>query len=398
MHTKVVLAFSGGLAARVALHVLRMRKGFEVITLTPNLGQQADPEDISDRAIELGAEAAHVSDLRARFAEEFVFPALRAGAVHESGCPLSAALARPLVVAETVKIARQEGCTAIAHGATGLGNDQVRFETAAVALAPDLRVFHPLRDLGLQSFENCLDYAASHDLRPTQGERRRFSIKENLWGVQRDVDPGLDPWEEVPCQGHVLTALAQEACEEAQEVVLGFEEGEPVTVDGRRLEPVELIVHLNELGGRHGIGLVETMEDRLLGMKRREVYEAPAAALLHTAKKALERLVLPRELLGFKPVLSRRYAQLVYDGLWFNELRESLDGFFRVANERITGEVRLRLHQQRIQVCGCRSPYTLVESPAASSSVRGATEGFIDVYSQSQRGRHETWAKDTLED
>ncbi len=397
MPGRVVLAFSGGLNARVALHALRMRRGYEVITFTPNLGQRADALTVSERSLDCGATSAHVGDLRERFGRDYILPALRAGSAnHDASLCLAPALARPLVVAEVVRIAQQEGCRAIAHASTGKGNDQIRFASAAAAIAPDIEVVHPLRELDLHDFAQMQSYAKRHDVPCDLDDRQRFSIRETLWGVVCDTAEDLEPWSDVPSDLRVMTVRPEDATDEAAELVLSFDSGVPIAIDGKQLDLIPLIRRLNDLGGKHAVGRVERVEDRLLGIKTRDVYEAPAAAILHRAKEALEQLVLSRELLYYKRNLSQRWLQLVYDGHWFNELRCALDAFFRYANDPVSGEVRIRLFKGSATASGCRSPFTLFNAGRSGSSGE-IEQGFMRLYSASQQARPEAWLKDISE-
>lgn len=388
---KVVLAFSGGLGTVAALHLLRRRFGSNIITYTANLGQRGSTELLCERALQLGAGSAHVADLRERFATDFVWPALRAGSVCDSGYFLAHALARPLIVAEMVKIAREEGARYLAHGCASKSNDQVRFEVCAAALAPELKVLAPLRDANLLHLEELVEYCERHHLPTRLGEENRFSITSNLLGSSVQLGQAPDAWEEVPEDVYRLTAPLERAPDQADELVIGFEGGVPVTLDGQRPGPVDLLLRLGEVAGKHGIGRLTTVEDRLIGIKMLEVYEQPAATVLHAARAALERLVLSPNMLDYRAYPAKKYAELTYQGFWFSELREALDAFFGKAAEFVEGEVRVRLLKGQCQVVGLRSQYSLYSRALAAPDAEQdefahqAVRGYMETLSQSVR-------------
>jgi argininosuccinate synthase len=399
---KAVLAFSGGLGTMAALHLLKRKKGLSVISFTANLGQKGSTEQAGEKALQIGADSAHVGDLREKFLAHYVWPALRAGAVYESGYALSSALARPLIVAELVKIAREEGADFLAHGCAGKSNDQVRFEASAAALAPDLTVLAPLREFNLLRLDEVRRYCTQNGL-GKDDVGSRFSITENLWGTALEWARAPDPFEPVPEAVYRLTKNPEEAPEKPVEFIVGFERGVPVSVDGVKLEPVPLLEKLNEVAGAHGVGRLVTMEDRLIGIKMREVYEQPAATVLHAAKRALEELVLSRELVLFKQRLSEKYAELTYNGLWFSELREALDAFFEKQCEYVEGEVRVRVWKGAARVTGVRSKYSLYSRGLAAPSSdedefsHDAVRGFMDTISLSLKHQADHWKKEVAD-
>lgn len=371
-----------------ALHVLRRRFGRDnVITFTANLGQNASTEGLCERATQIGAAYAHIADLRERFLRDFVFPALRAGAVCESGYMLAHALARPLIVAELVRVAREEGASIIAHGCAGKSNDQVRFETSAAALAPELQVLSPLREHNLLRRDELIAYCRKHRL-PTKVVDCRFSITENIYGSSCQWDHAPDAFLDVPEDVYHQTRPYAQTPEQGQDVLLSFKEGVPCALDGASLEPVALIDRLRELAGLHGVGRLTTMEDRLIGIKMVEVYEQPAATVLHEARRALERLVLSPELSKFKGIVSRRYAELCYEGFWFSELRQALDAFVANACQFMTGDVRVHLHRGSMRVTGVRSRYSLYRQGLAEPTTEGdefahqAVQGYMETISR----------------
>jgi argininosuccinate synthase len=364
-----------------------MKKGLDVVTFTANVGQAVNLEPIGERAIELGAEAAHIADLRERFVRDFAFPALRAGAVYDSGYFLAKALTRPLIVQEMARIAKDDGCEYIAHGCCGRGNDRVRFEAAAAALAPDLKVIAPLEEWSVKTREAQRRYAERYNMEfALKEDELAPQVDQNLWGIGRAHDAALiDPWAPVPEDLFRITVAPAAAPDDPADVRIGFKAGVPTRLNGKVLKPVEIAEALNALGGKHGVGRRDAIEDRISGIKTREVYEAPAAAILFEAHRHLERLVMAKELIHFNGTLSRKYAELVYEGLWFSELREGLDAFFARTQQAVTGDVRVRLHKGRIEVRGIRSPYSVYDQGLARAAVEcsesEATQGIRDAVS-----------------
>jgi argininosuccinate synthase len=388
---KVVLAYTGGLATSLCIHWLRMKKGLEVVTFTANVGQGVNLEPVGERALELGAGAAHIGDLRDRFLRGFAFPTLRAGAVYQSGYFLGTALTRPLIVQEMARIAADDRCDMLAHGCSGSGNDRVRFEAAAAALAPHLKLLAPLEEWGLTSRADQLRYARRYGMRfvaeegaPEDAWHEAFpSVDQNLWGMARPHDAAqLDPWEPAPERIFRTTTPTAEAPAAPDDLRIGFRRGFPVQLDGKAMKPVALVEALNALGAKHGVGRNDVIEDRIGGVKTREVYEAPAAAILFEAHRALESLVMPKGLVHYKSGLSRRYAELVYDGLWWSDLRDGLDAFFGRVAKKVTGEVRVRLEKGQAVARGVRSPFSLYDRGRALAAIeeRAAPEvpGFAE--------------------
>ncbi|MBI4577645.1 MAG: argininosuccinate synthase [Planctomycetes bacterium] len=385
---KVVLAYSGDLDTAVTLHWLRHKQGHEVATFSANLGQGRYLEPVGEVAIEAGAVMAHVGDLRQKFVEDFIVPVIRSGARYESGYFLSSALSRPLIVAEMIKIAVEDGYEFIAHGGSHLGNDAVRFETCARALNPRIQILAPLREGPFGTYEDLRDYALRNEVRHAGGDAR-FGVERNLWGRSVVCRETRDPWVDIPEEAFELTRRAGEAPAEGVSLTVGFEEGVPRTLNGEPVSRLALLERLNEIGGGHGVGRVVAVENRLTGLKSREVYEAPAATLIHVAHRALEDLTLGKELLHYKPLLSRKYAELVYNGLWFTELRRALDAFFLETQRYVTGEVRLRLQGTSCSAAGVRSDYSLYDhlaQPGAPAPDRSAMKGFAEVVSMASRG------------
>jgi argininosuccinate synthase len=390
--SKVVLAYSGGLDTSVSIPWLREKKGADVVALTVNVGQPGDLEVVRARAEAVGATKALVVDARQEFAEEYLGPALKANALYEGVYPLSTALARPLIGRHLVKVARREGASYVAHGCTGKGNDQVRFDLSTTSLAPDLEVIAPAREWKMTREEE-VAYAVSHGVPVPAGPKTPYSTDENLWG--RSVECGIleDPSVEPPEEVYGWTTSPQHAPDEPIYVNLAFERGLPTAVDGLRIPFHELIVRLNRTAGAAGVGRIDHLESRVVGIKSREVYECPAATVLISAHQALEALVLPRDLLDFKRTVEQRYAQLVYDGFWFSPLRGALDAFVSSTQERVTGEVAMKLFKGTARVAGRRSPYSIYQHGLATYSSgdrfrQEMAEGFIYVWGLPAR----TWA------
>ncbi len=355
---KVALAYSGGIDTTICIHYLREVKGMKVVTFSANLGQPEYLEPLAEQAVDLGASAAHLADLREVFAREYVYPTVRANAVYEQGYYLFSALSRPLIVKELVTIALEEGCDYIAHGSRGIGNDRVRLNNAVKALAPDLEVLMPLEELGLRNPSDDIAYAREHNIPCENVKRALYNVEQNLWGNNIQV-AYEDAWDEAPKDTYLLTVPTDQSPAKPLTLVVGFEAGLPVSVDGEAMAPVKLIEKLNKIAGRCGVGRFDVVENRISGLKTRELYEAPAAAVLHAAQRALAAITLEKDVLHFKDGLSRKYADLVYEGKWFSPMREGLESFFQKVTERITGEVRLSLFKGAMHVTGRKSPNSL---------------------------------------
>lgn len=384
MPRKIVLAYSGGLDTSVAIRWLAEKYDAEVVTLTADLGQGRDVDAVGERALRIGAVAAEVVDARAMFARHFVFPALQAGALYEGTYPLATALARPLIAYLLVETAHKHGADTVAHGCTGKGNDQVRFDLGVQTLDPRLTVVAPIREWSMTRDQE-IAYAAEHGIEIPVTVAKPYSVDANLWGrsIESGVleDPGVEPPEDV----FEWTAALEQTPPEPAVVRVGFEAGVPVSLDGEPLEPVALIDRLHALGGRYGVGRIDHVENRLVGIKSREIYEAPAAVILHLAHAALETLTLTRDAARFKQAVATEYADLIYNGKWFSSLHQDLRAFV-VSNQRhVTGEVRLRLHRGTARVIGRTSPVSLYSRELATYD-RGdafdhsAAVGFIRLY------------------
>jgi len=386
MNQRVVLAYSGGLDTSVAVRWLMENHGVEVIAVAVDVGQAADSggEDwdaIRNRALAAGAVEATVIDARAEMAEDFCVPALQANARYEGKYPLVSALSRPVIVKHLVSEARRHGASSVAHGCTGKGNDQVRFEVGTRALAPDLSVLAPARVWGL-SREDCIEYAAKWDIPLTVTRDKLYSIDENLWGKAIECGVIEDPWNRPPEDVYTMTVPT---ATEPTEVTIGFDAGVPVSLDGRSLTPEPLIAELNGLVGSYGFGRLDMVENRRVGIKSRETYECPGALALLLAHADLEDLTLERDVHHEKLRLEPRWAELVYDGLWFSPLKQALDAFIRETQRHVTGEVRLRLDQGRCWVVGRRSPVSLYDHGLATYDASDTfrhqdAEGFVRLW------------------
>jgi argininosuccinate synthase len=393
----IVLAYSGGLDTSVAVAWLRETYGFEVVTCTGDLGSVKDLPGIQRKAIQSGAKKAIVHDAREPFVKFFLWPALQAGALYEGRYPLATALGRPLLAKLLVDAAREEGARYVAHGSTGKGNDQVRFDLAVGALAPELTVIAPLRGGMKLTREEEIDYAKARGIPVPVTKKSPYSVDENLWG--RSIEAGVleDPWAAPPRDVFQWTVDPDEAPARAKEVVIGFRGGIPMMIDGKAQDGVALIQRLNDLGGKHGVGRIDQIENRLVGIKSREIYEAPAAVVLHLAHRALEDMVLSKESLRSKARIADEYADLIYNGLWFSAHHQDLAAFVRSTQRFVTGEIRVRLHRGTAVVVGRRSEHSLYATSLATYGTgdafdHQAAEGFIGIFGLPLRNQSRTQA------
>jgi argininosuccinate synthase len=385
MKKKYVLAYSGGLDTSVILKWLQVNHDVEVVTVTADLGQRREIEGLRRKALAAGASRVFLDDLREEFVSGYVWPSLKAGALYQGVYPLATALGRPLIARRLVEVAREVGADAVVHGCTGKGNDQVRLEVSVAALAPDLACIAPLREWELRTREEEIAWARKHGVPVAATRKSPYSIDENLWGVAIECGVLEDPWAAPPDDCWQITAGPREAPDAAREVTIAFEEGIPVAVDGVAMDGPSLLAHLNEIAGAHGVGRLDVVEDRLVGIKSREVYEAPAAVTLHAAREALEQITLDRETRCLKADLGQQLARLVYDGLWFSPLRASIQAFVDEAVRPVTGEARVALHRGTATVVGRRSPASLYDQRLATygagdSFRHGSAAGFIDLF------------------
>jgi argininosuccinate synthase len=385
---KLVLAYSGGLDTSVAIRWLKDR-GYEVVALTIDLGEKKDLDAVQTRALRVGASTAYVVDGRVPFLRHFVFPSLQAGAVYEKQYPLATALGRPLIAALLVEIARREGADGIAHGCTGKGNDQVRFDVSTAALAPDLKVVAPVREWDMNR-EDEIRYAKEHGVDVPASVESPYSTDENLWG--RSIEAGVleDPWAEPPAEVFEWTRDPGDCPASPTYVEIGFREGFPVSLDGSQVEAVDLVSQLNAIGGANGVGRIDHVENRLVGIKSREIYEAPAAVILLAAHQALEDITLPKDVARFKEQVAQQWSQIVYDGLWFSPLREALYAFVAHTQRHVTGQVRMKLYRGSAAVVGRKAPEQLYRLELATYGQgdefdQSAAAGFIKLWGMGLR-------------
>jgi argininosuccinate synthase len=382
---KVVLAYSGGLDTSIIIPWLKEHYGAEVIAFAADIGQGSELKGLEEKAIKTGASKCIIEDLREEFICEFALPVLRAGAVYERKYLLGTSFARPLIARRQVEIAEQEGADAVSHGCTGKGNDQVRFELAYKALNPKLRIIAPWREWDIKSREDEIDYAHDRKVPITATKEKIYSEDRNLWHLSHEGGILEDPWNEPEERVYVLTVSPEEAPDKPQYVEIEFEGGNPVAVDNRRLGPVEIVEILNSIGGAHAIGRVDLVENRLMGMKSRGVYETPGGTLLMAAHRELESITLDKETLHYKDMLAGKYAELVYNGQWFTPLRCAMDAFIDSVQTRVTGHVRLKLYKGNIVIAGRKSPYSLYREDFATFAEdtvynQREAEGFINLF------------------
>ena len=374
---KVVLAYSGGLDTSVIVPWLKENYGCEVVTFTADLGQGEDElVGLEENAMASGASKAYVVDLREEFLTGYAFPTMQAGAIYERLYLLGTSFARPVTAKHLAKVAEQEEADAVAHGCTGKGNDQVRFELTVKALSPFLKVIAPWREWDIRSREDALEYAAAHNIPVAQSKKSIYSRDRNIWHLSHEGGILEDPWAEPEEDMFCLTVAPEAAPDEPHYLTIDFQQGVPVAIDGETLGAVELLTQLNELGGAHGVGRADMVENRLVGMKSRGVYETPGGTILYTAHQGLESICLDRDTLHYKEVAGQRFAELVYFGKWFTPLREALSAFVAVTQERVTGSVRVKLYKGTCTVVGRKSPLSLYREEFA-------TFGQDDVYDQS---------------
>jgi argininosuccinate synthase len=382
---KVVLAYSGGLDTSVIIPWLTETYGCRVIAVIVDVGQPEDFAAVRNKALSSGADAAHVADVREEFVTEFIYPALRANAVYEGQYLLGTALARPLIAKTQIDVALAEGADALAHGCTGKGNDQVRFELTYQALAPQLAVIAPWREWTLRSRDDEIEYAAAHGIPVPVTKEKPYSVDQNLW--HRSVEAGVleDPWLEAPPDVYALTVAPDQAPDHPDYVDIEFERGTPIAVNGTAASPTELVAELNRLGGRAGVGRADMVENRLVGIKSRGVYETPGGTILQMAHRGLESITLDRDTLHYAALLAPRYAELIYYGQWYSSLRLAFDGFVAAAQQTVTGTVRVKLFKGTASVVGRRSPFSLYDPALATfgqDAVYDQTDarGFINLW------------------
>ncbi len=384
---KVVLAYSGGLDTSCLIYWLQ-DQGYDVVTMIANLGQPTDRSDIAgiaEKATRLGAVASYAVDVRDEFCDVAVVDAIAANGMYENKYPLLSALSRPIIAKHLVEIAQKEGCEAIAHGCTGKGNDQVRFELECKALDPSIKVLGPVRSWELTTRSSEIEFCAAHGIQVDATKKSPYSVDENVWG--RAIECGLleDPWNRPPADTWQMTVDPADAPDEPCEVVIGFEAGKPVSVDGTKMSVLQIVQHLNEVAGANGFGRIDMLEDRLVGLKSRECYEQPAALSIIKAHQALETMCLPGDVLAAKLDLEHAWARTVYDGLWYSPLKEAYDAFFASTQKTVSGEVRLCYYKGSCTVNGIRSPHSIYDHGLATYDEgdtfdRTAAEGFMQLF------------------
>ena len=373
--TKVVLAYSGGLDTSVIVPWLKNNYGCEVVCFCADLGQEEELDGLEEKALASGASKLYIRDLREEFLTDFVYPTLRAGAVYEREYLLGTSFARPLIAKHMVEIADLEKADAVAHGCTGKGNDQVRFEVSTMALNPKLKTIAPWREWDIRSREDALAYAEEFHVPVSHTEKDIYSRDRNIFHLSHEGGLLENPWNEPESPMFQLTNGPETAPDEAEYIEVGFLQGNPTSLNGEEMSAVDLFTTLNKLGGKHGIGRTDIVENRLVGMKSRGVYETPAGTIVHRAHQLLESICLDKHTMQYKDTVATKYAELVYNGMWYSKLREALDGFVDVTQETVTGTVRMKLYKGNIIVAGRKSPYSLYREDYASF-------GEEDVYNQ----------------
>jgi argininosuccinate synthase len=381
---KTVLAYSGGLDTSVAIKWLQEKYGVSVIAMAADVGEGKDLDFIQKKALKVGAEKAYIIDAKEEFVKNYIFPALKANALYEGIYPVSSSLSRPLISKLLVDIAEKEGADSVAHGCTGKGNDQVRFDVSVTALNPELKIIAPVREWPM-SREEEIEYAKQNDIPVPVGKENPFSIDQNLWG--RSIECGVleDPWVEPPEEAYEWTVSIENAPEQPEYIEIDFEKGVPVKLNNKEMNGVDLISKLNKIAGQHGVGRIDHVENRLIGIKSREIYECPAATVLIKAHQSLEYLTLPKETLHFKHMIDVKYGELIYNGLWFSQLKEALDAFVNATQEHVTGKVKVKLHKGNCIVVGRTSPKSLYDVKLATYDEddqfdHKASEGFIKIW------------------
>ncbi|NTW49313.1 MAG: argininosuccinate synthase [Chlorobiales bacterium] len=382
---KIALAYSGGLDTSVMIKWLAEKYDAEIIAVTGNLGQKKEIVNLEEKALKTGASKFYFLDLRKEFVNHYIWPALRAGALYEGAYPLATALGRPLLAKALVEIALRENCTTVAHGCTGKGNDQVRFEVTFGALAPELKTIAPLRYWEFKSREEEIAYAKEHNIPVSATKENPYSIDENIWGTSIECGVLEDPMVAPPEDAYQRTVSPEKAPDTPTIVQIDFAQGYPVALNGKKIDGIDLIEELNVIAGANGIGRLDMVENRLVGIKSREIYEAPAATVLHFAHRELERLTLEKSVFDYKQKISQDYANIIYNGVWFGPLRAALDAFIGDTQKTVSGVVILKLYKGNVTLVGRQSPYSLYNEAlatytAADTFNHQAAEGFIHIY------------------
>ena len=382
---KVLLAYSGGLDTSVIIPWLKENYDCEVIAMAADVGQGEELEPLNEKAIMSGASKIYIEDLKDEFVTDFIYPTLKAGAVYESKYLLGTSMARPIIAKRLVEVAKKEGCTAICHGATGKGNDQVRFELTIKALAPEMKIIAPWRIWDIRSREDAIAYLEERNLPLPVSKKRPYSMDRNLWHLSHEGSDLEDPWNEPQDELYMICNPPEKAPDAPAYVTVSFDKGVPVSVDGEKLSPVAIIEKLNELGALHGVGIDDIVENRLVGMKCRGVYETPGGTILYEAHRALESLTIDRDTLHYKQGVAIKFAEMVYYGQWYTPLREALSAFVDSTQQTVTGDVRTKLFKGRCVAAGVQSPYSLYSEAFATFSRdevynQKDAEGFINLF------------------
>ena len=381
---KVVLAYSGGLDTSVAIKWLKDKYNCEVIAFCADLGQEEELTGLKAKAVKTGASKAYIVDLREEFVRDFVFPMLRANAVYEGTYLLGTSIARPLIAKKQIEIAKKENADAVAHGATGKGNDQVRFELTCYSLMPDVKVVAPWREWEFDSRESLIAYAKKHNIPVTATKKKPYSTDRNLFHISYEGGILEDPWAEPPADMFTLSVSPEKAPSKPEYIEIGYEDGDPVSLNGKKLSPANLLKNLNTIGGRHGIGRLDIVENRFVGMKSRGVYETPGGTILHIAHRAVESITLDREVMHLRDSLVPKYAEFIYNGFWFSPERETLQELIDKSQKGVTGTARLKLYKGNCTVAGRKSPRSLYNPELATFESEQVynqqdAEGFIKL-------------------
>jgi argininosuccinate synthase len=382
---KVVLAYSGGLDTSILIPWLKENYGCEVIAYAADVGQGEELDPLNEKAIKTGASKIYIEDLKTEFVQDFIYPMLKAGAVYEGKYLMGTSVARPVIAKRQVEIAIKEGADAVAHGATGKGNDQVRFELTFKALKPDLKIIAPWREWDIKSREEEIEYAEKRGIDVPVTKAKPYSMDRNLLHISYEGGILEDPWNEYNDDMFLYTVSPEKAPDQAEIVTIDFEKGVPVAINGQGYDPAALILKLNELGGKHGVGRVDIVENRLVGMKSRGVYETPGGTILYEAHHALETITLDRDTLHYKQMMAGRYAELVYNGQWFTPLKKAMDAFVDETQKRVTGAVKVKLYKGSTQTVGRKSPFSLYQEDLATFGAdevynQKDAEGFINLF------------------
>ncbi|KKM10140.1 argininosuccinate synthase [Clostridiales bacterium PH28_bin88] len=382
---KVVLAYSGGLDTSIIIPWLKENYGYEVIAVTADVGQGEELDPLQEKAIKTGASKIYIEDLKEEFVKDFIFPTLKAGAVYEGKYLLGTSFARPLIAKRLVEIALAEGAEAVAHGATGKGNDQVRFELTVKALAPHLKIIAPWREWHIRSREDAIDYATERGIPVPVTKARPYSMDRNLWHLSHEGGALENPANEAPEDVYMIITPPEKAPDQPTYVTIDFEQGVPVGLDGERYDPVTLVSRLNDIAAQNGVGIIDMVENRLVGMKSRGVYECPGGTVLVSAHRELEYLTLDRQTMHFKEMVAGKYAEMVYDGVWYSPLKEAMDAFVDSTQRTVTGSVRMKLYKGNCTPAGATSPFSLYNEEFATFGAdqvynQKDAEGFINLF------------------